>query len=71
VKKNMVGTSKWLFILAGFWLIFDSLWMGSRLAMGGISNLYWDWPLPCPVTLLLLGAGIVLFGISSRAFNKE
>jgi hypothetical protein len=27
--------------------------------------------LPCPVTLLLLGAGILLFGIGSKAFKKQ
>ena len=70
VKVNMLIASRWLLIIAGFWLIVDSLWLGSRLVMGGISDLYWDWPLPCPVTLLLLGTGMLLFGISSSAFKK-
>jgi len=30
---------------------------GVPIVIKGISDLYWDWPLPCPVTLLLLGTG--------------
>jgi hypothetical protein len=36
----------------------------------GKPNPLFGWPLPCPVTLLLLGVGIILFGIGSRAFKK-
>jgi hypothetical protein len=62
----MLTASKWLLIIAGFWLI-----VGAILIIGGIPNPLLGWPLPCPVTLLLLGLGILLFGISSRAFKKQ
>jgi len=62
----MLTASKWLLIIAGFWLIVDSI-----LIIGGIPNPLLGWPLPCLVTLLLLGGGILLFGISSRAFKKQ
>ena len=67
----MLTVSRWFLRIAAFWLIIDSIWLGSRLIIGGISNLFFSWPLPCPVTLLLLGVGILLFGISSRAFKKQ
>jgi len=41
------------------------------LIFAGIPNPFAGWPLPCPVTLLLLGAGILLFGIGSKAFKKQ
>ena len=62
----MLTASKWLLILAGVWLIIDSI-----LIIGGIPNPLFGWPLPCPVTLLMLGVGILLFGVSSRAFHKQ
>ena len=62
----MLTASKWLLILAGVWLIIDSI-----LIIVGIPNPLFGWPLPCPVTLLILGAGILLFGVSSKAFKKE
>ena len=62
----MLTASKWLLIIAAFWLIVDSV-----LIVGGIPNPLFGWPLPYPVTLLLLGVGILLFGISSRAFHKQ
>jgi len=62
----MLTASKWLLIIAGVWLIIDSI-----LINGGIPNPLFGWPLPCTVTLLLLGMGILLFGISSRAFKKQ
>ena len=37
----------------------------------GKPNPLFGWPLPCPATLLLLGAGIILFGLGSRAFKKH
>ncbi len=66
----MLTASKWCLIIAGVLLIIDSLWMGSRLVIVGISDIFLSWPLPCPGTILLLGVGILLFGISSRAFKK-
>jgi len=62
----MLTTSKWLLIIAGALLILDSI-----LIFAGIPNPLCGWPLPCPVTLLLLGAGILLFGIGSKAFKKQ
>ena len=62
----MLTVSKWLLILAGVWLIIDSI-----LIIVRIPNPLFGGPLPCPVTLLLLGLGILLFGISSRAFKKQ
>lgn len=62
----MLTTSKWLLIVAGALLILDSL-----LIFAGRPNPLFGWPLPCPVTLLLLGIGILLFGIGSRAFKKQ
>jgi len=61
----MLIASKWILILAGIWLIIDSI-----LIIVGIPNPLFGWPLPCPVTLLLLGAGIILFVFGSRAFKK-
>jgi hypothetical protein len=62
----MLTVSKWLLIGAGALLVIDSIGI-----MAGIPNPLFGWPLPCPVTLLLLGAGILLFGSSSMAFKKE
>lgn len=62
----MLTASKWILILAGIWLIIDSI-----LIIVGIPNPLFGWPLPCPVTFILLGAGIILFAISSRAFKKQ
>jgi len=61
----MLTVSKWLLIIAGALLIIDSIEI-----IAGIPNPFFGWPLPCPVTLLLLGAGILLFGIGSKAFKK-
>ena len=61
----MLTTSKWLLIIAGALLIMDSIGI-----FAGIPNPFFGWPLPCTVTLLLLGVGIILFGIGSRAFKK-
>ena len=62
----MLTASKWLLIIAGALLIYDSI-----LIIAGKTNPLFGWPLPCPVTLILLGAGILLFGIGSRAFKKK
>jgi hypothetical protein len=62
----MLAASKWLLIIAGVLLIIDSI-----LIFAGISNPFFGWPLPCPVTILLLGAGILLFGIGSKAFKEQ
>jgi len=62
----MLTASKWLLIIAGVLLIIDSIGI-----FAGIPNPLFGWPLPCPVTLLLLGVGILLFAIGSRAFKKQ
>jgi len=62
----MLTASKWLLIIAGALLIYDSI-----LMFTGTPNPFFGLPLPCPVTLLVLGAGILLFGIGSKAFKKQ
>lgn len=62
----MLIISKWLLIIAGALLIYDSI-----LMFAGKPNPLFGWPLPCPVTLILLGAGILLFGFGSKAFKKQ
>jgi len=62
----MLTASKWLLIIAGALLILDSLFM-----FAGKPNPLLGWPLPCPVTLLVLGAGILLFGIGSKVFKMR
>ena len=62
----MLTISKWLLIIAGVLLIIDSIGI-----FAGIPNPLFGWPLPCPVTLLLLGVGILLLGIGSKAFKKQ
>lgn len=62
----MLTASRWILILAGFWLVFDAI-----LIIAGIPNPLFGWPLPCPITLVLLGLGIFLLAISSGAFKNE
>jgi hypothetical protein len=62
----MLTASKWILIVAGVLLIMDSM-----AIFAGIPNPLFGWPLPCPVTLLLLGVGIILFGIGSKAFKQQ
>ena len=59
----MLTASKWLLIVAGVLLIIDAIMI--------FADIPWIFPLPCPVSLLLLGAGILLFGISSKAFKGK
>jgi hypothetical protein len=61
----MLTASKWILIIAGGLLILES-----TLMFAGIPNPLSGWPLPCPVTLVFLGVGIVLFGGSSGAFKR-
>jgi len=61
----MLTASKWLLLLAGFWLMVDSI-----LIVADIPNPLFGWPLPCPITLFLLGAGLLLFGIGSKTFRE-
>jgi hypothetical protein len=62
----MLTASKWLLMIAGALLILDSI-----LMFTGTPNPLFGLPLPCPLTLLLLGAGILLFGIGSKAFKQQ
>jgi hypothetical protein len=61
----MLKAAKVLLIIAGLLLILDAVLMAAR-----IPNPLFGWPLPCPVTLCVLGLGILLFTFGSRAFNK-
>jgi hypothetical protein len=62
----MLTVSKWVLIIAGAMLIYDSI-----LMFAGKPNPLSGLPLPCPLTLFLLGAGILLFAIGSKAFKKQ
>ncbi len=62
----MLKVSRILLVIAGLLLIFDAALMAT-----GKPNPLFGWPLPCPVTLIILGSGIVLFALGSRAFGKE
>jgi hypothetical protein len=62
----MLKAAKILFIAGGVLLIFDAVLMAAR-----IPNPLFGWPLPCPFTLAVLGLGIFLFALSSKAFNKQ
>jgi len=61
----MLTASKWILIVAGVSLIVDAI-----LIIARIPNPLFGWPLPCPVSLFLLGVGIILLGISSKVFKK-
>jgi len=62
----MLTASKWILIVAGVLLIVDAAAMAA-----GVPNPLFGWPLPCPLTLLLLGVGIILFGLGSKAFGRQ
>ena len=62
----MLALSKWLLIVSGVSLVYDAY-----LMITGTPNPLFGWPLPCPVTLILLGLGIILFGLGSQAFKKQ
>lgn len=61
----MLALSRALLILAGLLLLFDGV-----LILASIPNPLAGLPLPCPLTIMILGAGIVLFSLSSKAFKK-
>ena len=56
----MLLTAQILLIIAGIMLIVDAAFMFARRPnpLGGL-------PLPCPVTLVILGLGVLLFSIAS------
>ena len=56
----MLLAAQILLIIAGVLLIVDSAFMFARRP-----NPFFGWPLPCPVTLVALGLGILLFSIAS------
>lgn len=56
----MLALSKVLLVIAGLFLILDGIFI-----IAGIPNIVNPaWSLPCPLVLILLGAGIVLFILS-------
>jgi hypothetical protein len=61
----MLIASKIPLIIAGILLIIDSILMAT-----GIPNPLLGWPLPCPITIFLLGLGIILFAFGSKVFKK-
>ena len=61
----MLTASKILLIIAGLLLMLDAVMMAAR-----IPNPLFGWPLPCPVTMVALGLGILLFVLGSKAFKK-
>ena len=56
----MFVASQIILIIAGVLLILDAVFMVTHR-----SNPIKGWPLPCPVTLLFLGVGVILFSIAS------
>jgi hypothetical protein len=61
----MLTASKWLLIVGSALLIIDVI-----LIVAKIPNPISGFPLPCPITWLVLGVGLILFAIGSKAFNK-
>ena len=55
----MLLASQIILIIAGVLLIGDGVLMATKR-----SNPIKGWPLPCPITLWLLGLGVILFSIS-------
>ena len=56
----MLLASKILLIIAGLLLLVDASFMIARRP-----NPIKGWPLPCPVTLVVLGLGVILASIAS------
>ena len=61
----MLTASRILLAIGGPLLILDAVMMAAR-----IPNPLFGWPLPCPVTMVALGLGILLFVLGSKAFKK-
>ena len=55
----MLLASQILLIIAGVLLVVDAVFMAIHRP-----NLIKGWPLPCPVTLVFLGVGVLLFGVA-------
>ena len=62
----MLQAGKIILFLAGLLFIFDAFLMGLH-----IPNPLFGWPLPCPVTMITLGIGLVLFTLGSKVFSKQ
>jgi uncharacterized membrane protein len=60
----MLITSRVLLIIAGLMLIVDAIFMLARMPhpLG--------WPLHCPISLVVLALGIILFAFGSKAFKN-
>lgn len=56
----MLLASQIILIVAGVLLLFDAV-----LIIAKRPNPIKQWPLPCPLTLIALGVGIILFSIAS------
>ena len=56
----MLLASQIILIIAGVFLLFDVVLMVTHRP-----NPKKDWPLPCPVSLLFLGVGLILFSVAS------
>ncbi|HOW97190.1 MAG TPA: hypothetical protein P5567_02785 [Kiritimatiellia bacterium] len=61
----MLLVSKWILIVAGLLLVLDA-----AAIVAGVPNPLFGWPMPCPITLALLGIGLVLFCLASAAFRR-
>ena len=55
----MLFASQILLIIAGVLLVVDAVLMALHRP-----NFIKGWPLPCPVTLIFLGVGVLLFGVA-------
>ena len=55
----MLLASQILLILAGVFLVFDAVLMALHRP-----NPIKGWPLPCPVTLVFLGVGLLIFALA-------
>jgi hypothetical protein len=62
----MLKASKWLLIVGSALLIIDL-----TLIVTKIPNPIPGFPLSCPITLLMLGVGLLLFVIGSKAFKTN
>ena len=56
----MLLAAQILLIIAGILLLVDALLMATHH-----SNPIKGWPLPCPVTLIFLGMGVILLSLAS------
>lgn len=62
----MLKVSRVLLIVAALLLVYDAWLMAT-----GRPNPLFGWPLPCPITLTVLGLGILLLALGSKAFRQD